>query len=87
MSAKIGQSVGVTGNVAWSFAGKHGRENYYWSGPGSRLYLLYGSGGGFKPGDGMTPIDHHLADGNYRTRKEASEALRRYLGVSKGRRR
>ena len=76
--SQLGHSVGVTGNAAWSFKGAHGRENYYWNGPGSRLYLLFG--------DSLVAIDHPAADGSYRTMKEASAALRRYLGVSRGRR-
>lgn len=69
-SSFLRPSRGAMGNALWNVQG----HRYYWNGPGSRLYLLYGK-------DEMTTIDHPAADGNYRTVGEAQKALRRFVSA------
>jgi RadC-like JAB domain len=66
---------GPTGLAVWTLPGSN--LEIMWSGPGSRLFI----GQATKPGGHVSSIDHHTANGNYDTFKQADAAVAAFLAV------
>lgn len=65
---------GVIGNAILTAHGIGGGDAaYYWNGPGSRLYLMFG--------DALVRIDHPAADGAYATLRDAENAVRAFVNT------
>jgi RadC-like JAB domain len=66
---------GPTGLAVWRLPGSD--LEIMWSGPGSRLLI----GQATKPGGHVSSIDHHTANGNYDTFKQADAAVAAFLAA------
>jgi hypothetical protein len=71
-SAEFASSRGPTGAVIWRDGAGH---RFFWSGPGGRLKLMFG--------EQLVSIQHHTADGNYETAREAAAAVARFVAAAK----
>ena len=65
-----------TGLLVWSIPGS--KLQIIWGGPGSALRMTWDA---FTAGGSMWKIDHSSADGNYRTAKEATAAVKRFVAA------
>jgi len=65
----------ATGGLVWAVPDS--TLQIMWAGPGSRLKI----GQPMKAGGYVSTIDHHAADGNYNTAREASAAVARFLAA------
>lgn len=65
----------ATGGLVWALPGSS--MQIMWAGPGSRLRI----GQVLKAGGATTFIDHPTADGSYRTKTEATAAVKRFIAA------
>ena len=70
---KLRAQSGPTGATIWTIS-ETGLQ-IMWPGPGAGLFI----GQATTPGGSVTRVDHPMADGEYRTRREAEVAIRNFL--------
>jgi hypothetical protein len=63
--SSMSQRVGVNGSTVWKYRG----AEFFWNGPGGRVYLLWGAKGA------LTPIDIPGLDHGFPSRVSARKAL------------